>query len=74
VAAPEWDSPYMTAAEAPKVPVLVADDHGLVRNALAAFLEGVEDVEIVGLARDGAEAVELARLRHPRGRGDAQDP
>jgi DNA-binding NarL/FixJ family response regulator len=37
-----------------------------VRNALAAFLEGVEGVEIVGLARDGEEAVELARLRHPR--------
>jgi DNA-binding NarL/FixJ family response regulator len=56
----------MTSVEAPKVPVLVADDHGLVRNALAAFLEGIDDVEIVGLARDGAEAVELARSRHPR--------
>src|SRR5213082_3171544 len=56
----------MTTAEAPKVPVLVADDHGLVRNALAAFLEGIDDVEVVGLARDGQEAVELARARHPR--------
>jgi DNA-binding NarL/FixJ family response regulator len=56
----------MPTVEAPKVPVLVADDHGLVRNALAAFLEGVDDVEIVGMARDGEEAVELARSRHPR--------
>src|SRR3954452_9164493 len=56
----------MTPAEAPKVPVLVADDHGLVRNALAAFLEGIDDIEVVGLARNGEEAVELARSRHPR--------
>jgi DNA-binding NarL/FixJ family response regulator len=56
----------MSTAEAPKVPVLVADDHGLVRNALAAFLEGIDDVEVVGLARDGEEAVELALERHPR--------
>lgn len=64
--ASEWDSRHMTTAEAPKVPVLVADDHGLVRNALAAFLEGIDDIEIVGLARNGEEAVELARSRHPR--------
>jgi DNA-binding NarL/FixJ family response regulator len=56
----------MTTTEAPKVPVLVADDHGLIRNALAAFLEGIDDVEVVGLARDGEEAVELALARHPR--------
>jgi DNA-binding NarL/FixJ family response regulator len=56
----------MSSDELPKVPVLVADDHGLVRNALAAFLGGIEDVELVGLARDGAEAVELAAEHHPR--------
>jgi two-component system, NarL family, response regulator LiaR len=57
----------MTTGEAPaKVPVLVADDHGLVRDALAAFLGGVEDVEVVGLARNGEEAVELALEHHPR--------
>jgi DNA-binding NarL/FixJ family response regulator len=56
----------MSTAEAHKVRVLVADDHGLIRNALAAFLEGIDDIEIVGLARDGEEAVELARKRHPR--------
>jgi DNA-binding NarL/FixJ family response regulator len=56
----------MTTVDAPRVAVLVADDHGLIRNALAAFLDGIDDIEIVGLARDGAEAVELARERHPR--------
>jgi NarL family two-component system response regulator LiaR len=44
----------------------VADDHGLVRDALAAFLGQVEDVEVVGKARDGLEAIELALEHHPR--------
>lgn len=56
----------MTTVDAPRVAVLVADDHGLIRNALASFLDGIDDIEVVGLARDGAEAVELARERHPR--------
>lgn len=55
----------MSAPEAPKVPVLVADDHGLVRDALASFLSGVDGVELVGLARNGEEAVALARERRP---------
>ena len=48
------------------IPVLVADDHGLVRDALCAFLDGVEGIEVVGEARDGQEAVELAAQLHPR--------
>ena len=48
------------------IPVLVADDHGLVRDALAAFLNGIDEVEVVGLARDGQEAIELALEHHPR--------
>jgi DNA-binding NarL/FixJ family response regulator len=40
------------------IPVLVADDHGLVRDALCAFLGGVDDIEVVGTARDGEEAVQ----------------
>ena len=56
----------MGMGEAPKVSILVADDHGLVRDALAAFLNGIEDVEVVGLARNGEEAVALALERRPR--------
>jgi DNA-binding NarL/FixJ family response regulator len=52
--------------EGHKVPVLVADDDKLMRVALAAFLNGIDDIELVGSARDGEEAVELARTRHPR--------
>jgi two-component system, NarL family, response regulator LiaR len=52
--------------EAPKVSILVADDHGLVRDALAAFLSGIEDVEVVAMARNGEEALELAIEHRPR--------
>ena len=47
------------------VSVLVCDDHGIVRNALAAFLEGVDGVEVVAMASNGQEAVELALEHRP---------
>src|SRR3954452_22245643 len=56
----------MAGDESPRIPVLVADDDGLVRSALAAFLNGVDDIELVGQARDGAEAVELALKLCPK--------
>jgi two-component system, NarL family, response regulator LiaR len=56
----------MTMGEAPKVSILIADDHGLVRDALAAFLNGIDDVELVGMARNGEEAVQLAVEHRPR--------
>ena len=44
--------------------VLVADDHGLVRSGLERLLATADDIELVGMAEDGREAVELAdRLR-----------
>ena len=43
--------------------VLVADDQALVREGLMTLLAGAPDIEPVGAARDGEEAVELcARL------------
>ena len=44
--------------------VLLAEDHGLVRAGLERLLATADDVEVVGGAADGAEAIELAlRLR-----------
>lgn len=44
--------------------VLLADDHGVIRDGLGRLIGGLEDVELVGTAADGAEAVEQAgRLR-----------
>ena len=45
--------------------LLLADDHKMVRDALAYLLKSRPDMEIVGLAADGIEAVEQARLQCP---------
>ena len=39
--------------------VLVADDHAVVRSGLAALLATAPDLELVGTASNGAEAVRL---------------
>jgi NarL family two-component system response regulator LiaR len=44
--------------------IVIADDHSIVRQGLRMFLSADPELEIVGEARDGAEAVKLAcRLR-----------
>jgi DNA-binding NarL/FixJ family response regulator len=43
-----------------KTRVLLADDHAVVRSGLRAILESEADIEVVGEATDGAEAIELA--------------
>jgi DNA-binding NarL/FixJ family response regulator len=48
------------------VPVLVADDDPLMRGVIRTFLDGIDGVEVVGSASDGAEAVEMAHDRHPQ--------
>ena len=43
--------------------LLIADDHGIVRGGLRLLLDRQPDMEVVGEAADGAEAVAVA-LRH----------
>jgi two-component system, NarL family, response regulator LiaR len=45
--------------------VLLADDHSVVREGLHMFLGRDPELEVVGEAADGAEAVALARELHP---------
>jgi two-component system, NarL family, response regulator LiaR len=45
--------------------VLLADDHGIVREGLRVFLGYDPELAVVGEAADGAEAVQLARELHP---------
>jgi DNA-binding NarL/FixJ family response regulator len=45
--------------------VLLADDQALVRAGLAALLGDEADIEVVGEASDGDEAVALARATEP---------
>lgn len=42
----------------PKIRVLLADDHGVVRRGLRGFFELLDDIEVVGEAEDGLQAVE----------------
>jgi DNA-binding NarL/FixJ family response regulator len=55
----------MESATLQKIRVLIADDHRLFADALAAILATDERIEVVGKAEDGAEAVELAASTHP---------
>jgi len=48
-----------------KVRVLLADDHGVVRKGLRFLLERQPDMEVVGEAADGREAVSLAAEVNP---------
>lgn len=48
-----------------KIRVLIADDHSLVREGIAAFLRCTEDIEVVAEAADGLEAIEKAKQTHP---------
>jgi len=45
--------------------VLIADDHSVVRQGLRMFLEADPELEIIGEARDGAEAHKLACQLRP---------
>jgi DNA-binding NarL/FixJ family response regulator len=45
--------------------VVVADDHGVVRDGLAGVIAAQPDLEVVATAGDGAEAVELCRSTSP---------
>jgi DNA-binding NarL/FixJ family response regulator len=45
--------------------VLVADDHTLVRDGIRALLATAPEIELVGEAADGQEAIEQARALRP---------
>jgi len=55
----------MVAAKAPKIRIVIADDHAVLRESLAALLESQKDIEVVGKAANGAEALELVRDAKP---------
>ena len=42
-----------------KITVLIADDNKDFSQTLAGYLEKQEDMEVIGMAKDGAEAVEM---------------
>lgn len=48
-----------------KIKVLLCDDHALVREGTRRLLEGEPDIEVVGEASDGFEAIEMAKKLSP---------
>lgn len=48
-----------------QIRVVIADDHAIVREGLRLLLEAQDDLEVVGEAADGVEAVRLAREADP---------
>ena len=53
------------AEETRSINVLIADDHPVVREGLAAMLSREPDIHVIGEARDGQEAVEQAGVLRP---------
>lgn len=48
-----------------RIKIAIADDHGLMRQGLASMLENVPDIEIVGVAAGGEEAINLISRNVP---------
>ena len=53
------------STESRRIRVLLADDHSIVREGLQSMLERSEEIEVVGQARDGMEAVKVASELSP---------
>lgn len=47
------------------VRVVIADDQSIVRAGLTTILDGQHDIDVVGQAADGRQAVMLARRLRP---------
>ncbi|MFZ0181368.1 MAG: response regulator transcription factor [Candidatus Dormiibacterota bacterium] len=45
--------------------VMIVDDHPVVRKGLASFLGHEPDIEVVGMADSGEQALEMAAELHP---------
>lgn len=48
-----------------KIRVLVADDHAVIREGLRKLVNGQADMEVIGEAREGQEAIEQVRMLRP---------
>jgi two-component system response regulator NreC len=48
-----------------KLKILIAEDHGTVRDGIRMIVESQEDMKVVGAAADGREAVKLAQELMP---------
>jgi DNA-binding NarL/FixJ family response regulator len=49
-----------------RIPIVIADDHAVLRESLTALLQSQPDFEVVGLAGNGDEAVQLVQQHSPQ--------
>lgn len=55
----------MLTGERSAIRVLIVDDHELTRLSLSLALRSLPDMELVGLASNGQEAIDMVREHHP---------
>lgn len=58
-------APFAPVSQASRIRVLLVDDHAMVRQGLRSMLESYPDVEVVGEALNGEEAVAFAEQLQP---------
>lgn len=54
-----------SASGASAIRVVIVDDHAVVRAGLEQLLGGTDDIEVVGTAENGAQALEVCRRTRP---------
>ena len=57
--------PHASPPTHARIRVLIAEDQALIRRGMSMLLDAASDIEVVGQAADGVEAVELARRLLP---------
>jgi two-component system, NarL family, response regulator LiaR len=55
----------MSKAAEGTIRLLICDDQAIVCEGLRAILEGVQQIEVVGVANNGVDAIELTRTTQP---------
>src|ERR1700733_16008065 len=65
VRSPEVPIVVQPNADAPTIRIVIAEDQALVRRGAALLLAMESDMEVVGQACNGGEAVELTQLLRP---------
>jgi two-component system, NarL family, response regulator NreC len=48
-----------------KITVIIADDHEIFRDGLSMLLQSIDNVQLLGEAKDGAELIQLVALHKP---------